>query len=278
VKNSLQKTQLPLRIIDMFVRGNKRRLAPLYMMSEGEGGGGSSDGGESKTFTAEEVEARIASEVDGLKNKNNELLSTVNDMKERLGAWGDLDPKNVRSMMEKMDKDEELRLMAEGKHDEAFQKRLEKVSAKHQSEVEGLSNQANQYKTDLEKAQSQIRDLIIDQQVTTGFISEKGLESAVPDVVLRAKTAFKIEDGQPIARDSDGEIIRGKDGPITINEWIQSLKESAPHLFPSSQGAGALGSGSGSRDSYESRMADAAASGNMEEYRRLRAERDKKAG
>lgn len=61
------------------------------------------------------------------------------------------------------------------------------------------------------------------------------LTSAQEDLILRAKGIFQINDeGQAVAVDEDGNPIMGKDGrtPLSPIEWIESLKESAPHLFP----------------------------------------------
>jgi hypothetical protein len=266
-----------------------RRFAPVFAMAgEGEGGDGAGGEGDGQgggsgsgaiSMTPEELQAKIDEATSGLKSKNKELLDTVKSTKDALKPWEGLDPEKVKGFMTKLEKDEELKLLAEGKTDEAFQRRLERVNADHQSQLENVSQERDKYQTELEKAQSQVRDLIIDQQVISSFMAEKGHESAAPDVVNRAKAAFTIEDGEPIARDSKGEIIRGKDGPITIQEWVTNLKDAAPHLFPGSSGAGATGSGgSGSRSSLDARMQEAADAGNMKEYKRLRDEKAKAAG
>jgi len=188
--------------------------------------------------------------------------------------WEGLDPEKVRGLLDRVEKDEELKLLAEGKTDEAFNKRLERVNAQHQSELENVTGKLVDYESKLEKAEAQVRDLIIDQQVVTNFVNENGLKSGVPDVILRAKATFKIEDGQAIARDENGQIIRGKDGPITVQEWVAGLKDTAPHLFPQSSGAGASGSSGNGRDSVEKRLEEAAARGDMSEYRKIRKEVD----
>lgn len=253
------------------------RFAPLYF-KDGDGGdsggGAAGDSGGEGALTPEQVQARIDAEVAGLKSKNDELLDALNKTKQQLKPWDGLDPEKVRGLMSKMEKDEELRLLAEGKTDEAFQRRLERVNAQHQSTVDTLSQERDQFKAQAEQFENQVRDLIIDQQVISSFMQEKGIESAAPDVVNRAKAAFTIEDGQPIARDEKGQIIRGKDGPISIQEWVAKLKETAPHLFPPSRGAGARGSSGGSLSSLDARMQAAAEANDMAEYRRLRKERD----
>jgi hypothetical protein len=44
-----------------------------------------------------------------------------------------------------------------------------------------------------------------------------------------------------VGMDSEGNVIMGKDGvtPLSVNEWVTSLRESAPHLFKSASGTNA---------------------------------------
>jgi len=258
-------------------------------MAEGDGGeggaGGGGGGGEGAGtgFSQADLDAAVAKAVDtattGLKSKNDELLTKVSDSKAALKAWEGLDPEAVRGVLSKFENDEELKLISEGKHSEAWDRRLEKVNATHQSQIDQVTTSNTTLSTQLEASQSQVRDLLVNQQAISSFISEKGLDTATADVVLRAKGAFVIEEGVPIARDAKGEIIRGKEGPITIAEWVTSLKETAPHLFPGSQGAGTGGStgGQGGTGDLDTRMAAAASSGDMKTYRKLRDQKKKAA-
>lgn len=265
----------------MKIRGRRfgKKFAPLHMKDGDEGGEGGSGGGGGTTFTQEQVDTMVQEKVDvavfGLKAKNTELIGNLKDTQKIVKSWEGLDPENVRNLMDKLEGDEVLKLHAEGKHDDAYNKRMETERATHQSKVDGIVTERDTLAGDLEKSRSQVRDLIIDQQVITSFMMEKGLETAAPDVVLRAKATFTIEDGVAIARDGKGEIIRGKEGPITIPEWVTSLKTSAGHLFPGSHGAGAEGSGGRGGSDLASQLIAAADKGDMVEYKRLRKEADK---
>lgn len=256
------------------------RLAPMYFNNgdgeggEGGGGGEGGQGGEGK-FTQADLDKAIQAAVSKLETKNGELLSELKNAKGSLKNWEGLDPEKVRSTMEKLEKDEVLRLHAEGKHDEAYNKMMEKERSTWESKIDGLNKELESYKGKSTSLEQQVRDLIIDQQVITSFMQEKGFESAAPDVVNRAKSVFKIEDGQAIARNKDGQIIRGANGPITIPEWVAQLKTDAPHLFPGSRGAGASGAGGGGGSDIDARMKEAADAGDMATYKKLKAERDK---
>jgi len=65
--------------------------------------------------------------------------------------------------------------------------------------------------------------------------------TAIDDVMLRAKNSFKIIDGKPIPVDNKGDPLFGKDGVMTVSEWMKELAATAPHLFKPSSGAGAQG-------------------------------------
>ena len=231
-----------------------------------------SEESEKTELTQADIDKAVSEAVSGLKNKNSELLDSLAKSKESLKQWEGLDAGNVRSVLDKIQSDEELKLLSEGRHDEAFKKRLEKVNAQHASQLENITKERDAATAALEKAREQVRNLVIDQQALSAFMAEKGIESAGPDVIARAKNTFSIEeDGSPVARNNNGEIIRGKDGPITVLEWVQNLKTTAPHLFPGSTGAGAgnQGNSSGQTD-MATKLDEAAKSGNMAEFIRLR--------
>jgi len=266
----------------MFRNGQKRQLAPLYKKDGDEGGGGGGGGG-GETFTAEQVQARIAEATAaaveeakrGLDEKNRELLGKLKQTKTDLERWGNLDPDQVKSMMATFENNEDMKLLAEGKADEVVNRRLEKAQAAFQSQLENLTSEKTTYEEKLSKANETIRDLMIDSKIVSAFHGQQGLDSAVPDVVGRAKAIFRVEDGEVVARDSKNELMRGKNGVLTIQEWVDSLKETAPHLFPGSGGGGfGSGSGGGGGDMDEA-MAAAAKSGDMKTYRKLRAAKQK---
>ncbi len=78
-------------------------------------------------------------------------------------------------------------------------------------------------------------------------------------MILRARSVFQLsEDGQAVAM-ADGEIVYGKDGktPLSPLEWAEGLRESAPHLWPRAQGAGAVGDKGGKGGKKRSEMSPA---------------------
>lgn len=85
----------------------------------------------------------------------------------------------------------------------------------------------------------QLGVLLIDNDVQREAIKAGVLESAVPDVILRARGTFKVKDGKAVPFNGE-EIIYGKDGstPMGVAEWLAERADDAPHWFKASSGTG----------------------------------------
>lgn len=92
-----------------------------------------------------------------------------------------------------------------------------------------LQNELAVTKTHLEK-------VVLSDSVKDVAIKYGVLESAIPDVLNRAKETFMVKDGTAVPKsktlDKDGNALN-------VSNWIGNLAESAPHLFAKSSGAGA---------------------------------------
>ena len=180
------------------------------------------------------VEGAVPREkLDEFRNTNIELLKKVD-------AFKGIDAKKYGELvaLEKRVTDKEL--VDAGKVDEVVQGRISQMKTEHEGVVTQLNEQ-------LGVANRQLESLLIDSAVRVKALESGVLPTAVDDVMLRAKTAFKIVDGRAVPH-SDGKVVYGKDGvnPMSVEEWIGSLAKNAPHLFGSTQGGGASGSRTGS--------------------------------
>jgi hypothetical protein len=167
--------------------------------------------------------------LDEFRNTNIELLKKVD-------AYKGVDVKKYTDLLalEKRVTDKEL--VDSGKVDEVVQGRISQMKTEHEGAVGQLNEQ-------LSIANRQLETLLIDSAVRVKALESGVLPTAVDDVMLRAKTAFKIIEGRAVPH-SDGKVVYGKDGvnPMSVEEWIGGLSKAAPHLFGSTQGGGASGS------------------------------------
>lgn len=159
--------------------------------------------------------------------------------KELEARYSGIDPDKYRQIMSKFEGEEEAQLIAAGNLDEVVAKRAAKRDTDWQKKLDAVSQAA-----ELEKARAEkFLGRVLDDQIRAA-VNGKVHEKAVEDALFRARMMFTLDDnGYAVQKDSDGAIVIGKDGknPFTPAEWIESMRDAAPHWFP------ATGSGSGAQ-------------------------------
>lgn len=173
-----------------------------------------------------QVEGAVAKEkLDEFRDSNIQLLKDMEKFK-------DVDPEKYATLKAEHDKLQEGELIKAGKVEELVAQRVAAMKTAHEAAMADLSKR-------YDVGQRQLETLLIDNEVRAHAAKVGVTATAVDDVLLRAKSMFKVEDGKPVAKDSEGKIIYGKDGTnsIGISDWIGGLKEQAPHLFAPSQGS-----------------------------------------
>lgn len=90
--------------------------------------------------------------------------------------------------------------------------------------------------TRLKNATHRLMEVLVSDAVKAAALSHGVTKTAVDDVVTRARAKFTVnEDFKVVCSAQDGD----KDGnPLTIETFVASLKDTAPHLFAPSQGTG----------------------------------------
>lgn len=187
------------------------------------------------SFTLE-IEGVVPKEtLDEFRNKNIELLKEAEKFK-------DLNPEKYQELLALQKKREEKELLDKGEIDTVIANRVQEMKTSYENQIKTLTE-------NITTSNRQLETLMIDNTVRDMAIKSGVRETAVDDVLLRAKTKFSIKDGKVVAlqvKDGKQEIVYGSDGqtPLGISEWGKNLKTEAPHLFKDSNGGGAQGSGS----------------------------------
>lgn len=169
------------------------------------------------------------SKLDEFRNNNIELKSQMEQFK-------DVDPKKYKELLEKEEQFDKIDATTEEKVKSQVADRVKKM----QEDFDSKLNEANKQLTTQSR---QLEGLLIDSAVRKSATDTKVLPSAVDDVLLRARSVFKVVDGVATAEDGEGNVVYGKNGsdPLTINEWVGGLSKEAPHLFEQSAGGGSQG-------------------------------------
>lgn len=157
-----------------------------------------------------------------------------------------IDPEKVRQFMANLDRDDETRLIAEGKIDQVFDKRTEKLRKDYEKKLEDAATGTAAEKKRTEKYQQRVLDNHIRAAATKVGIHPHAIE----DALFRARAIFVLdEEGDAVQLGSDGKPVYGKDGkqPFNPTEWLEGMKEVAPHWFPAGSTGGGASGGDGNR-------------------------------
>lgn len=170
-------------------------------------------------------------------NKAN--AKALKDLQEQFSG---IDPTKVRDMMLRLDNDGEAKLIAEGKIDEVVAKRTEKLQKELQKQVDLAHDDAKKSNDRSKKFEQRVLDNHIRQAAAKAGIHA----NAVEDALFRGRTMFSLnDDGDAIQLSSEGTVVLGKDGktPFSPAEWLEGMKETAPHWFPNGSTGGGGGKG-----------------------------------
>lgn len=200
-------------------------------------------------LTAEQQQALSAkfqtsldAEVSGLKGKNSDLIQKEKQLKDQMKQFEGIDPERARHLEKTIAENEEARLISEGKMDEVMEKRTARMRDEYERQKQSDASE-------LEKARmfsDKFRGRVMSDEVRAA-VSKLGnmAESAAEDAAYRAQMLFEVNDeGQVVPKENAGLDAEGK--PLTVQNWLASMQESAPHWFLRPQGTGAPGSGSSS--------------------------------
>jgi len=211
----------------------------------GSAGTGGTGGGTGKTIE-QLVQEGIDNAVKGLKAKNEELLGKVKSQQTQLAQFSGMDPEKIRTMMEALDHDEDMKLFGEGKKNMVIEKYTERMRTAHTAELE-----AERARTAEEtKRADTYKSAVLDNHIRA--VCGDLHKGAVDDALLFARQIFTLDaKGNAVKLDAEGRPELGKDGKTAFSpaEWIEMQRELKPHWFPASTSGsgsnGAQGSGSG---------------------------------
>ena len=190
-----------------------------------------------------EVQVLIDNAVKGLKDKNSELLGKLKEAADFKKQYDGVDPEKYRKIIPLFEQNEEAQLIADGKIEDVIKRRTERLEAEHVAKLKAASDEAQTWQQKAEAYKAQVEQLTIDDVITRAA-SDAGCEKGSEDIIkLMGRQVFKLEDDGVLGRDEKGNLLTGKSGALTPNEWVDKLKTTHPYLFGKAQGVGAKGSG-----------------------------------
>jgi hypothetical protein len=214
--------------------------------------------------------------VNGLKSKNAELLDEKKQLQKSVKQYEDFDFDAAKEAMEFLENNKDAQLIKDGKTEELLEKKTSQLRSDHEAELSEINSVLKEEKSRADKYESLFKTKMVEDSLREAAIAAKVRPEAITDILLHGRTIFSLADDDSVeARDKDGKLRKTEDDKVlTPSNWIESLKKVSPHYWPESVGAGAQGGRYGSDDDIQVALAKAAESGNMAEYRRLRAKQN----
>ena len=172
-----------------------------------------------------------SSKIDEFRTNNLQLRKTVEKLEKSLK--GSLSASD-RTSLETEVQDLKDRLAA-GEHDEKIQElvaqRTSRMRDDHQAELTARDDEVAKRDQRLSTVTSRLAKDRIENATLIGIKEVGGVkDGAVDDILANVNRTFSIDeesDFAPVARDEEGNILRGKDGvkPLTPAEHLASIKK-----------------------------------------------------
>lgn len=183
----------------------------------------------------------------GLKSALQKERDAAKTYEKQVKAWGSLGktPEEIQELLRKQQELEDKELIDKKEFDKLFEKRTERLKSDYDKKLQEALATAEQASKRAQAFQGRVLDDAIRAAAAKAGIHQH----AIDDALFRARSMFALdENGQAVQLGDDGKPVLGKDGktPFTPLEWLEGMKEKAPHWFPASaSGGGSGGSGAG---------------------------------
>jgi len=232
------------------------------------------------------IDAQVAEKSAALEEEKNriaqnarKLLDEKKNLEQRLQNFDGVDVEEYSSLKEQLKSLNEEGLLKDGKIDELVARRIESAKLEYEQRLAEERTRAEELEKKNGSLASSFDEYRIRDAITQAAIAAKMLDPE--DAILRATDKFTVdEEGHIYIRDKEGNVVVDENSkPITPKSFVNSLKKTAAHLWPNSEGANLAGSNDdGSVYGKGSSLDAAAKAGNMRQYRKARLAQKKGSG
>ena len=197
------------------------------------------------------VKALLEKETQGLLKKRDELIKKAQAQQSMLSAYDGIDPKEARTALQKMQELEEKKMLDAGQIDELVNHKTERMRLDLEAKLRNAENAKKAAEEEFQKMKVKHRETVLSDGIWNAALGTGQVRKDAKDYILfKAKQAWQFdEEDNPVARKADGNLIFSTYGhsPISMEEWVMTLKESDPFCFetPTLAGSGMRASSAG---------------------------------
>ena len=224
------------------------------------------------------TKTKVAEAIEGLKAKNAEILGEKKTLQESLKQWEGYDPAIVKTAVDFHKKNKDAEFLKDGTVEELIEKKTSQLTSDFEVQINELNERLGKATEHGTTYQSLFESKVIDDGLRAEAIKQGVRPAAVEDIILRGRGIFSLDDSKQIeARDKEGKLAVTEDKKVlNPKNWIEGLKDTSPHYWPESAGAGAEGGTGGPGSDLTLKLNELAVKGDMEGYRALRDKHKKK--
>lgn len=179
----------------------------------------------------------------GLKKKNQDLIAQEKKLKERINSFEDVDPNEAREAIKEHRASKDRKLIDEGKIEELLNARTERMRQDQEAQLKAKDKILKEYEAQVGKLTSDLHNAVLGSAINYAATMAGIRPQATQLVEKMALDVWKVEENKPRAYDHSGPIMGKDTKPITMKEWVESLRQEHAYLFKESHGGDAGGMG-----------------------------------
>ena len=225
------------------------KLTPEIVRSPDDAAGGGTDGtGTDDTAMStpamqEAIKKAVADATAGLAKNRDTLLAEAKKAKSDLAKlFGDLGGEagvtKLRELREKIDKDEDMKLVEDGEIDTLIDRRTARLKMEHDAQLkardEAIRSSEEKYGAVQKRLELEIIGNAVHAAANALDVKRRPNGDAMRHLVRDAMGVFRLEEnGRPTAFDENDQPLYGKDAkPLSVGEWMEMQREVSPSFFP----------------------------------------------
>ncbi len=224
------------------------------------------------------AKTQVDDAVKGLKAKNEEILGEKKTLQETVKKFDGIDLAVVKTATEFYEKNKDTEFLKDGTVEELIEKKTSTLTTDFETKIGEMTELLDKATKHGANYQTLFEAKVIDDGLRAEAIKQGVRPEAIEDVILRGRGIFSLDEAKLIeARKEDGSLATTEDKKVlNPKNWIEGLKDTSPHYWPGSKGAGADGSGGGHDSDITVKMNALLDKGDIPGYRALRDKQKKK--
>lgn len=219
------------------------------------------------------AQTKLDEEVNGLKEKNAELLNEKKKIQDTLSDFDNLDAEKAREALAFLEQNEQAQMIKDGKFDELVAKRTSTLRSEHETAVTTLQQELQEAMDTGKNHKFLYEGKMVEDAIRAAATASGVRADAIGDLIMHGKSVFSLAQDKSVeARTTDGGLLKtAEDLVLTPELWVEGMRKQSPYYWPSSTGTSTMGlDASSGNDDYIAALAKAGKENDQAAYRAIR--------